>query len=106
MKRIPSTGDLLAVWHDRSGRFSLPEPAKESWGRTPLVSAISRDEGKTWEHHRLIEDDPERGFCYTAIHFVDDVVLLAYCAGGKPTGSVLNTLRMRRVSVEWFYEAA
>jgi hypothetical protein len=107
IKRIPEdapvgAGNLLAVWNDISGRFSLPRPAKESWGRTPLVSAISSDDGATWTQHRIIEGDPERGYCYTAIHFVDDAVLLAYCAGGKPTGSVLNTLRIRRVSVEWF----
>ena len=114
MKRIPATsrlgaGDLLAAWNDRSGQFALPAPAKESWSRTPLVAATSADDGRTWHHHRLVEDDPERGFCYTAIHFVDAdgpdaAVLLAYCAGGKPTGSVLDTLRMRRIGIDWFYE--
>jgi hypothetical protein len=50
-----------------------------------------------------LEDDPESGYCYTAIHPFGDFVLLAYCAGGKTTGSILNTLRMRKVSVDWFY---
>jgi len=109
IKRISASagvgaGDLLAVWNDTSGRFKLPPPAKESGGRTPLVSAVSRDDGATWTHHRLLEDDPERGFCYTAIHFVGDAALLAYCAGGKATGGVLNTLRIRRLGLEWFYE--
>ena len=108
IKRLPSTGHLLAVWNDISGRFDVPPPAEESWGRTPFASAVSSDEGQTWARHRLIEDDPDRGYCYTAIHPVvgDDAVLLAYCAGGKPTGQVLNTLRIRRVSVDWFYEEA
>lgn len=113
MKRIPQdapvgAGDLLAVWNDVSARFSLPAPAKESGGRTPLVSAVSSDDGATWTHHRLIEGDPERGYCYTAIQFANDAagvaVLLAYCAGGKPTGGVLNTLRIRRMTVDWLYE--
>jgi len=104
VKRIPTTGDLLAVWNDTSGRFDVPPAATESWGRTPLVSAISSDDGWSWGRHRLLEGDPERGFCYVAIHFVDgESVLLGYCAGGKATGSVLNLLRMRRIDVGWFY---
>jgi sialidase-1 len=106
IKRLPSTGDLLAVWNDTSGRFDVPPATTESWGRTPLVSAISDDEGATWKHHRLLEDDPTRGFCYTAIHVADtvgDTVLLGYCAGGEATGMVLNLLRMRRIDVGWFY---
>ena len=104
IKRIPGRDRLLAIWNDRSGRFDLPETAPESRDRTPLVSALGDTrEAKTWTHHKVIEDDPERGFCYTAIHFVGDTVLLAYCAGGKPTGHMLNTLRIRRMSVDWFF---
>jgi sialidase-1 len=97
MKRVPRTGDLLAVWNDHSGRYGLPEPTKLSWGRTPLASAISSDDGKTWKHHRLVEDDPRGGYCYIAIHFVDDHVLLAYCAGGEETQMPLNRLRVKRI---------
>ena len=84
IKRIPSTGDLLAVWNDHSGRWDLPEPKEgkfPSRDRTPLVLATSSDESKTWRNARLIEIDPKKGFCYTAIHFVDDAVLLAYSCG-------------------------
>ena len=108
IKQIPGTNKLLAIWNDRSGRFGPAETEKESWGRTPLTSAVgSADTGGAWMHFRVLEDAPDHGFCYTAIHFVDDpdgmTVLLAYCAGGKTTGgSVLNRLRMRRVSLDWF----
>jgi len=113
IKRVPegsgdASGQLLAVWNDHSGRWDLPRPPKESWGRTPLIAALSDDDGRTWRHHRILEDDPDSGYCYTAIHFVDDAdgpaALLAYCAGGKATGSVLNTLRMRRLSMDWLSE--
>ena len=103
MKRIPTTGDLLAVWNDRPERYNLPKSEKASWGRTPLAAAISRDDGKTWENHRLLEDDPESGYCYTAIHFTDDAALLAYCAGGRDGEAVLQRLRVRRVGLDWFY---
>lgn len=96
MKRDPWSGDLLAVWNDRSGRWGLPEPAKSSWNRTPLVMAWSRDDGATWERPRVIEDDPERGFCYIAIHFTPAAILLAYCCGGRGSG-VLQDACIRRL---------
>ena len=106
IKRIPHTGDLLAIWNDRSGRFPLPPPETQAanWRRTPLVSAVSKDDGRTWQHHRLIEGDAEHGYCYTAIHFTGDAILLAYCAGGPDCGWVLSRTRIRRVPLGWFYE--
>ncbi len=107
MKRIPSTGDLLAVWDDAALALKLWGGAKRlspdcwikdaSWGRTPLVSAVSRDDGRTWSRSRIIEREPDHGYCYTAIHFVDDAVLLAYCCGGGQTSHVLQDLRIRRI---------
>lgn len=102
MKRIPKTGDLLAVWNDHSGRF--PVSLKGDFqNRTPLVCAVSSDEGITWKHHQIVEDSPEHGFCYTAIHFVDDAVLLAYCAGGPAPQNCLQRLRMRRIEMSDVY---
>jgi Neuraminidase (sialidase) len=93
IKRLPNSADLLAIFNDHSGRF--PFPAKK---RTPLVAAISSDGGKTWPRARLLEEDPEGWYCYTAMYFVDDAVLLAYCAGDSKIGG-LNRLRMRRVNL-------
>lgn len=96
IKRLPGKADLLAVWNDHSGQFPFP-----AGKRTPLVAAISRDGGKTWPVRKLLEDDPDGWYCYTAIHFVDDAVLLAYCAGDSKVGG-LNRLRIRRVERGWF----
>ena len=108
IKRIPGTGNLLAVWNDHSGRLVPVRPQDNSfqstsWGRTPLVAAVSRDEGRTWSRGRLVESDPKRGFCYTAIHFADDAVLLAYCCGGGKKSVVLQDLCVRRVTLDWLY---
>jgi hypothetical protein len=51
----------------------------------------------------LIESDFAHGYCYTAIHFTNDAVLLAYCAGDPDCGWVLSRTRIRRVPVGWFY---
>jgi sialidase-1 len=116
IKRAPQTSmssadNLIAVWNDISGRWNMGEPTWGSGGRTPLCAAVSRDQGETWVHHRLLEDDPAYGYCYTAIHFLsaeeagesEPVVMLAYCAGGEDTNGLLNRLRMRRVPLAWFY---
>ena len=104
VKRIPATGHLLAIWNDRSGRFKrLGKPAEVTRERTPLVAAISLDEGRTWRRHTLIERDPRMGFCYTAVHFTaDGHVLLAYCAGGRKPAYILSHLRVRRIPVGAF----
>jgi predicted neuraminidase len=103
MKRFPNSNHLLAIWNDHSGRFALYPIQPSTAKRTPLVSAISEDEGKTWKHFKQIESNPDEGYCYTAIHFIDDSVLLAYCAGDAETKGCLNRLRIRKIKLDWFY---
>ena len=100
MKRVPVSGELIAVWNDHEDRYGLPRGTTGSWTRTPLVSAVSRDDGLTWTDHTLLESSHEHGFCYTAMHFTDDDhLLLAYLAGGADTDGVLNRMRIRRVAL-------
>jgi hypothetical protein len=95
IKRLPDFADLLTVYNDHSGSFAYV-PGK----RTPLVTAISSDGGQTWPIRKLIEDDMDGWYCYTAIHYVEDAVLLAYCAGDPSVGG-LNRLRIRRLRLDW-----
>lgn len=95
----PGASQWLAVWNEpASPPIGETVFAKNSsWGRTPLVAAASHDEGATWTEPLMLEDDPARGFCYTALHRTDDAVLLAYCCGGR--GSVvLQDLCIRRIT--------
>jgi sialidase-1 len=75
--RIPSTGHLILVWNNNGATGEGYFKSK----RTPLTVAVSKDEGASWEHVRNLEDDPEGTFCYTAVHFVKDYVLLSYGVG-------------------------
>jgi len=95
IKRIPGTEKLLAIFNDHSGKFPHTPGA-----RTPLVAAVSSDHGQTWRNSKLLEGDLDGWYCYTAIHFVDNAVLLSYCAGDSKVGG-LNRLRMRRVDLAW-----
>lgn len=94
IKRLPNSANLLAIFNDHSGRFPFPKNK-----RTPLVAAISSDGGQTWPQATLLEDNPDGWYCYTAIYFTDDTLLLAYCAGDSKIGG-LNRLRIRRVSLD------
>ncbi len=99
IERIPQTGDLLLVWNNNPG-----DPAGGL--RTPFNLAISRDEGKTWEKVKTIESDPKGWYCYTAIEFVGDHVLLGHCAGNRRRESGLARTHITRLSLDWIYADA
>ena len=95
IERIPGAGDLLLVWNNHDN-----VPAEYRGKRSPLNVAVSRDEGKTWENIHVLEDDPGGHYCYTAVEFIGDHVLLAYCAGQRATGGLALT-QITRFSLEW-----
>lgn len=86
--RIPSSGDLLMVWNNNG----------ENQKRTPLNIAISKDEGKSWDKIKILEDNPDGIFCYTAIHFTDKNVLLGYSDWSTMGSTIL------RLSPDWIYK--
>jgi len=100
IKRLPGSSVLLAIYNDHSGRFPFTVGHDAYAGRTPLISAFSRDNGRTWTQHKRLESDLQGAFAYTAIHFVGDSVLLGYSAG-KAHGAHLGSLRIRRLSLSW-----
>jgi len=97
IERNPKTGDLLLVWNNHD-QVTAPYRGK----RTPYNAAISRDEGKTWERIKTLEDDPNGWYCYTAMDFVGDHVLLGHCAGDRRKGG-LNTTQITRIPLRWLY---
>lgn len=98
IERIPRTGDLIAVWNDHS---RLPIAARKR--RTPLSYAISQDEGVTWTQSQNIADDPNGWYCYTAIDFTDDCVLLGHVAGTQGGNRELATTVVNRLPLETIY---
>jgi hypothetical protein len=93
IKRLPHSDTLMVVYNDHSGKVPAP---KEANRRAPLAVAFSTDGAKTWGPSQVIEDDLAGWYCYTAIHFTDDAVLLAYVAGNDQIGH-LSRLRIRRI---------
>jgi sialidase-1 len=97
IKHVPGTKTLMVVFNDHSGKVAKPESPKQ---RAPQAVAFSTDDGKTWGPSQLIEDDLTGWYCYTAIHFTDDSVLLAYVAGNAQIGR-LSRLRVQRVPLSF-----
>jgi hypothetical protein len=98
IKRIPKTGDLLLVWNNHDH----VDPALRD-RRTPLSVAVSRDEGHTWEKVKNVESDPAGWYCYTAIAFAGDHVLLAYCSSSGKIPYLART-QITRFSLDWLYK--
>lgn len=88
MKRHPKTGDLVLVWNNS---------AKE---RTPLSTAVSRDEGLTWTHRKVLDETVGETFAYTSLEWLRDGVFLSYYAAG-PAGI---SLRVKTLPLSWFYQ--
>ncbi|MCK5102134.1 MAG: exo-alpha-sialidase, partial [Cyclobacteriaceae bacterium] len=98
IERIPETGDLLLLWNNNY------KQGRDGGKRTPYSLAISRDEGKSWQKIKTIESDPAGWYCYTAIEFTDNHVLLGHCAGDTRTNNGLSTTHITRLSLDWIYQ--
>jgi sialidase-1 len=107
IKRIPQTGDLLLLWLNNpdapAAARKEPQPMVEIGEikrvtgavRAPLAAAVSRDEGKTWEHIRSLTSDPRGDYGYTGATFIDDVALVNYHS--------LMGIHVARIKIDWFY---
>ena len=103
MKRDPATDIVYAIWNGTDRRLHPVLPHPEGNGRTPLVIVRSLDSGVTWETRdpRLLETDPERGYCYTAMHFEGEKLLVGYCFGRHlDGGSNLQDTRLRIIDIK------
>ncbi len=106
--KIPKTGDLLLIWNN-----SLYDPDFDHCGkRTPLTTAISSDEGRTWENFKDIETDPDYEFTNPSCHFTSQgKVIIMYEASKmdnpNPPGRLGRScmpLKEAIADIEWFYE--
>lgn len=104
MKRA-ADGTIYAIWNPIPEYNGRPDhPTIFTGGRTPFVIAKSTDNGATFTEPVAFEDEEGRGYCYCAIHFTEDAMLLAYCAGGEEDGICLAKTRIRRVELSQLEE--
>lgn len=96
IERIPGSNALVMAWNNHE---NIPSELKGK--RTPLSIAISIDNGQTWQNTKVIEDNPTGWFCYIALDFVDDHLLLAYCSGDRSKMNGLAQTSVTRISRDW-----
>ena len=69
-----------------------------------ITIAISKDEGASWTKIKTLEDNPDGWYCYIAMEFIDDAVLLGYCAGRQSTKTHLSVTDIKRIDLNWIYK--
>lgn len=98
IRRNPFSGIYYALWNPIPNYNGRIDPSRR-WiaaGRTPFVLAQSED-GVNFSDYTVLEDDPEKGYCYPALYFLDEkTFLLSYCCGGEEDGMCLTRTRIRR----------
>ena len=105
MKRIPTTGDLLLIWNNAVPYgMTVPGSSVTHQPRNPLTSAVSRDEGATWEHVKNVENRPGYDNGYPSVTFAADEALIGYYANvtSGVTG-IVSELRLKIFAIDWFY---
>ena len=99
----PATGHWIMVWNH------IYVPGADHCGpRCPLNISVSRDEGKTWECEKVLEDDPAFTYAYPSITFSGDDVLVTYYRTEMrqalgTDGDVMISLKFRRFPLTWLY---
>jgi len=103
IKRNEFTGKQYAIWNPVPEYYGRPRAKVWNGGRTPLVIAEGEfgEGGIRWGAPRVIEDDPEGGFCYPAILFTGEkTAVMSYCAGGVVDGDEMCLVRTRIRTIE------
>ena len=95
IERVPLSDTLICVWNDHANIA----PARRG-KRTPLSLAISNDQGKTWQPSITLYDNPDGWYCYTAIEFTRDAVLLGHCAGNRKENNGLAKSQITRIELD------
>jgi sialidase-1 len=93
---IPATGELLLIWNN-----VFTAGADHDGLRRPLTAAISRDEGRTWEHLHNLETDAEEGYAYTSLLFHKDRAIVSYYVYHRQKNQISS--RLRSLPVRWLY---
>ena len=68
-------------------------------GRTPLICAVSDDDGKTIHRGYYLEDDPNNGYCYPTVFDAGGYFLVSYDHSNN-SGDCHNSVKITKVHYE------
>lgn len=92
--RLPK-GELLLIYNP-----TVKLGTGHSGPRTPLVSAVSKDEGRTWSAPKTIEGDPSMAYAYASVTRNRDRLLLTYYVEKDK----MLSLKFKSIPVAWFLQ--
>ena len=99
IRRIPDSKYLLCLYNDKSNCAW----GDEKWAmRTPLVLAVSGDNGENWNNIVQLEDD-SHNYCYSSILFLKDKIMFTeYESENLPDGTRRNlaSLKMQIIKIK------
>lgn len=98
IKQNPEDGVFWAIRNPIPEHDGMKKTKIWTGGRTPLIleRGVFGGDGIVWSAPIVLEDDPEGGFCYPALHFLGNgQALLAYCAGSAVIGDSVCLARTR-----------
>jgi Neuraminidase (sialidase) len=95
LARTPDRGEFLLIYNP-----TVRLGTDHSGPRTPLVAALSTDEGRTWSEPKAIESDLSAQYAYTSVRFHQDRALISYYVAH---GGLLS-LKFKSIPLSWFRE--
>jgi len=100
IRRNPYDKSLVAVWNPIPCYNGRIPNERISSGRTPIVYAVSKDDGTTWTEPVVIEGREDCGYCYPSIFFTKDhCMLVGYCSGAPEDGDILASSSIRKIEL-------
>lgn len=93
--QVKQVGELVVSVFNPIPNYTTRDETN-TWGRTPLVCAVSRDGGKSFSNLFYLEDDPKNGYCYPAIFEGTEYFLVAYYHSNN-SGVCLNSAKIKKV---------
>jgi len=105
LKRIPSTGDLLLIWCNTLPYAMTHGMPHTGLPRNPLACAISRDDGKTWDNIKNIENREGYDSAYANVYFNGSEAIVTFYQASR-SASRDTSLLLKIYPIDWFYQEA
>lgn len=93
LARTPDRGEFLLIYNP-----TVRLGTDHSGPRTPLVAALSTNEGRTWSAPMAVEPDTTAHYAYTSVRFHADRSLMTYYVAR----SGLSSLKFKSIPLAWF----
>jgi sialidase-1 len=103
LRRIPTTGDLLLIWCNAVPYALSHDIRTMHRPRNPLSAAISRDDGKTWENIKNIENREGYDSAYPNVYFNKDEAIVTFYQASS-SASRDTELLLKVYPIDWFYQ--